>query len=463
MIIGGLILLLTMPAFAAMTIKGHVYKAGLPLTGVGDGKPVQVIDATGTVHSAPGGAVINGAVNVGESTTTNSESWIKDVNGLFIGRSGSYIRLRAWDGVVADGNFYGYGYAYGSATENIYLGATTDAPRTETIDIICDLKAAAPDQPQPPSPVVSYDADFNPQVTVSYNPTTGYKSEICEVPSGAGNAYVYTFYENSDGTGRNWPYASNSTSITITSATPGVPPDVRSWLLAVGAHSVKTQARNYFGPGSESNPSDYTVRSAVIAGQVTNLGIQLITYNTTNNEATVRLTWNATGGASRFKIWTSTSGLAQTEFSDPGLATVSGAGPDFDSGDIAITEPIVYFQVLPEGVSPTVASRQVAGKFTWLLRKPSTGINSIAFPFTRNWSQPAGANVDDTLLERADNVRSTMPNFEFIGRWDEVNQTDVGYISPTLTPGTNFYLIPGEGYQVSVNADNKYWTIVGVK
>jgi len=455
-IIGGLILLLACPTFAAMTIKGHVYRAD-GATGVGASQPVQVIDASGTVRTGPGGAVIGGTV-AGESTVTDSSSWIKDISGLFIGRSGSNIRLRAWDGGIADGNFYGYAYAAG----NIYLGATTDAPRTETIDIICDLKAAPPAQPRAPATAVSYDGDFNPQATVTYNtydPVTGYNSEICEVPAGANNAYVYTFYENPGGGGRNWQYITNSTSITITSTTPTVP----SWLLSVGEHSVTTQARNYFDLSTASPPASFTIRSAVIAGQVTDLGIQLISYSTASNDATVRLTWKASGGATRFRIWASSRGLLQTDFAQlSGLGPDFGPAPDFNSGDIAVTDPTMYFQVLPEGVAPAYASRQVVGKFTWRLRKPSTGINSIAFLFTKNWSQPAtGGDVPDIELLRAEHVRATMPGFEFIGRWNAATQLDEGYLASGA--GTNFNLTAGEGFQVSVNAENTYWTIVGVK
>ncbi|MBI5699247.1 hypothetical protein HZC35_02915 [Candidatus Saganbacteria bacterium] len=231
--------------------------------------------------------------------------------------------------------------------------------------------------------------------------------------------------------------------------------------LPVGSYNVSAQERNWFDLSAPSPTTPFTFRAGAggAGGGVYNLAIKLQGNPTDTYSTPIELSWASTPGITAFKIWASTTGLAGS-FSEL-------AGGPYTSPAVLTTiadQAQVYFTVTPDTVTTlNDQPRQVVGKYTYKLLKPSglTGINAIALPFTRTWSQPTGADVADTELTNAASLRTTMANFEFAGGWDPETQTDIGYLS--TGGGRNFGLLSGVGYQVSVSANNTFYTVVGIK
>jgi len=192
------------------------------------------------------------------------------------------------------------------------------------------------------------------------------------------------------------------------------------------------------------------------------LGIKLLTNPTNSNTNRVELSWSAVG-ASTFDIYWSQTGVYPGSYVK--LPYADGVTPYTSPAAIDTTAvQAAYFTVVPSTVSSlNDQPRQIVGKYTFLLRKPAgkTGINSIAMPFSLNYSQATGADVADTPLLKAADLKNTIANFEYVGGFDASAQLDFGYLANGT--GNNFDLLQGVGYQVSVSADNTYYTVVGVK
>ncbi|MFA4905876.1 MAG: hypothetical protein WC645_05175 [Candidatus Margulisiibacteriota bacterium] len=228
-------------------------------------------------------------------------------------------------------------------------------------------------------------------------------------------------------------------------------------------YRVYFKYKSYWGDwGTESPELIYTVGAGPTGGAgggVYNLAIKLQGNPTDTYATPIELSWASTPGITAFKIWVSSTGL-------PGSFSELAGGP-YTSPAVFTSiadQAQVYFTVTPDTVTTlNDQPRQVVGKYTYKLLKPAgrTGINSIALPFTRTWSQPTGADVADTELTNAASLNTTMANFEFAGGWDPERQIDVGYLS--TGGGSNFGLLSGVGYQVSVSANNTFYTVVGIK
>jgi hypothetical protein len=298
---------------------------------------------------------------------------------------------------------------------------------------------------------------------VSFNPAPGVY-DICQ--TSAGLAYIYTFYLLANGTGgaeTPWVYPSNSASVTITAGTPGKP----GWLLGAGTHSVKTEARNWFGAAPEYGKSPqgpYSTYRIIGAGggqAVYNLRIAPVDTDT------VRLRWQATSGGPEFDLYRTTNLNSDTVDWGSAVditATADGAEwyVDRDLNPLPASAGEEYWRVLPNGADKNTYPRDVAGRKTYILdtSHAGLGVNSIALPFSRNWDLRTGG-----LVSTAAQLESAIPGFEFLGGWSPTSQTEFSYLAGGARGTSSFDLLPGIGYQLSLGGatDTYSWTVIGIK
>lgn len=443
-----LLIFIMAPADAAFRLYGNITRAdGSTIV---SGGLVEIIRVTGNPIGTSGTSpyIVNGSNSLSDGSVntrlTETTGAIKS-DGWLIGSTGAEnVIVRAWYNrnsvtQTPDSSMY---YAYSS---QFPLGDPMAGVRPLTTNISAIYRASAPDTPLAPTVRVWYDVDFNPRVDVtSTHNSSSYNTEVVRTIAGdSGAPYVFTVAGAASRA-----YYSDSPTITISD-------------LPVGSYTVSAQERNWFGLSLASPTTPISLRAGTGAtgGGVYNLTIKLQGNPTDSYSVPIELSWASTPGITAFKIWASTTGI-------PGSFSELAGGP-YTSPAVLTTiadQAQVYFTVTPDTVTTlNDQPRQIVGKYTYKLLKPSglTGINSIALPFTRNWSQPAGADVADTELTNAPALRATMANFEFAGMWDAEAQTDIGYLS--TGGGRSFGLLSGVGYQVSVSANNTFYTVVGIK
>ena len=378
--------------------------------------------------------------------------------------SSDTVYVRVWKGSIARGNYYGICPASQALSNSEGFGFAKESYLSFSTNLIAD-------QPPPPSvsPGVVYidvSGTLKPRADISLSASDA-RYELADNGSGTYGVQIQK------GAGDQPWNESDPATITLGGgASLSTNPAVHNidW---DSTYRIRACARNYFVDASHPDrwtpaPPYQTFRTVSVGamgggGGVYNLGIKLISNPIDSYATEIELSWLATTGISNFKIWASATGL-------PGSFTELTPGTTYPGPTQRLTTdaglPEAYFTVTPDTVtSLTDQPRQIVGKYTYKLRRPSglTGINSIAMPFTKNWSKPAGGPVADpnTELTNAAAIRTTMANFEFAGGWNEVTQRDIGYLS--TGGGTNFDLKSGIGYQVSVSAENTYYTVVGIK
>ena len=208
-------------------------------------------------------------------------------------------------------------------------------------------------------------------------------------------------------------------------------------LLPGVTYYYKVKAMNGFGTSAFSGVKSFTTLGTNFGGTASGLKIHL-------SGTTVTLTWE--GSAGTYEVWSSTS-------NGPYAKSIATAGKSF--GPISVTPTAeMNFQVrVPNGQG----APETVGWLTFILSKEAggTGVNSVAIPFDTTVS-----GNSPKIYTASDVATLIGSDFEFIGGWDKVAQTEFAYINGV--GGPNFTIRKGEGYQISVK-NNKNWTVVGQK
>ena len=134
---------------------------------------------------------------------------------------------------------------------------------------------------------------------------------------------------------------------------------------------------------------------------------------------------------------------ATTQQPEGWISQGGGMGTNFDivrgeGYEISVTANTTFNQTgVPVSIGPIS-----------LIKKPgSTGKNWIGLPY-------------DTILTNASSLMAAIgPNCDAVNRWNATTQQPEGWISQGGGMGTNFDIVRGEGYEISVTA-NTTWTPV---
>lgn len=461
-----LLLMLIAPADAAFRLYGNITRAD-GATAVSGGL-VEIIRVTGTPIGTSGTPpfIVNGSNSLSDGTTnttlSESDGKIKS-DGLLVGSTGTEnVIVRAWYGraglaeTPSSSMYYGY-------SDQFPLGTPMMGVPNTIKNISAIYRASAPDTPLAPTVRVWYTDTFSPRVdvTCTHN-STSYNSEVVRTVAGdAGAPYVFTVSGAASRT-----YYSDTPTITISD-------------LPVGSYAVSAQERNWFNLSAPSPTTPINLLAGVggAGGGVYNLGINFNTdFDTTGN---IILSWKETGGISDFDIYYTTGdptlGPWTTVTPKPsftGAIPPGGTTLTYTTAGFSVAGSTVYYRVIPVGANIATSPREVAGKYTYNLRRSrvgSTGINSFALPFSANWVKNATTGTIDYLGNGSFARDSLGGAFEYIGGWNVGPQRDEGVlIGDPGADASRFLLEVGRGYQIGVGGGTDAvpslsWTVIGIK